>query len=523
MEKKEASPETGSSELRRRAEEKLGQEIVELSALSEEDKARFVHELRVHQIELEMQNDELRKTQLELEQVKDEYYDLYNFAPVGYLVLNKTGLIVNANLASVTMLGVEKSLLKNQRFSNYIDRESQDTFYLHRRQVIETRTPQTCELQLVRKDKTRFWAQLECKGVFNDQGELIQLKANLIDITERKQAETSIKKLSNAVEQSPSTVVITDLSGAIEYVNPKFEQLTGYKPEEVLGKNPNILQSGEHSNEFYKNLWNTITAGKEWHGEFHNKKKNGDLYWESATIAPIADSGGRIINYLAVKKDITEQRLAEDQLKASLKEKETLLQEIHHRVKNNMQVISSLLKLQAMGSKDKKTQEALNESQSRVYAMSALHEALYGSENLSEIDSKKYLSTITNALLQTYHVSPLKVSFNIESESICLKMKMASPLGLIINELISNSLKHAFPGDKTGAISIVFKKQENKDVILSVMDNGVGISNDLDWRTSEALGLRLIRDLVEKQLGGSIELDRSSGTKFTIKFNPNRT
>ena len=328
------------SKLRKQAEDKLQPEIEELSTLSKEETAKLVHELRVHQIELNLQNDELRKTQLELEKVKNEYFDLYNFAPVGYLVFNEKGLIVNANLTSVAMLGYEKSGLSNFGFSKFIDEESQDVFYFHRRKVIETQIPQKCELLLIRKDKTKFWVQLECTGMFNELGEVTQFNANLVDITERKQAEISLRKLSNAVEQSPSLVVITDLSGAVEYVNPKFERLTGYNLEEVLGKNLSMLQSGEQSNESYEKLWNTILAGKEWQGTFHNKKKNGELYWESATIAPIKDDNDKVINYLAIKKDITEQRQAEDLLKESLKEKETLLQEIHHRVKNNMQVIN---------------------------------------------------------------------------------------------------------------------------------------------------------------------------------------
>ena len=517
MENENSKVQSKLTELRKQAENKLQPEIKILSTLSKEETDKLVHELRGHQIDLEMQNDELRTTQLALEKVKDEYFDLYNFAPVGYLVLNEKGLIANANLTCVTMLGVEKSMLRNLGFSNFIDKESQDTFYLHRKQLIETQTKQTCELQLVRKDQTRFWAQLECKGIFNDQGDIIQFNANLVDITERKQAEASIRKLSNAVEQSPSTVVITDVSGMIEYVNPKFEQLTGYKREEVLGKNPSILQSGEQSTEFYQELWNAIKAGKEWQGVFHNKKKNGELYWESATIAPIKDNNGNLINYLAVKKDITEQRQAEDQLKASLKEKETLLHEIHHRVKNNMTVISSLLKLQMNNVDNQIAREALKDSQNRVQSMAIVHETLYRSDKLSAINLKTYISELGRTIFQNYSISN-KVQLIVEAENIMISVKLASPFGLIINELISNSMKYAFPDDRTGEITVCMKKIDN-ELELAVTDDGVGIPKDLDWKNSNTLGLKLVRTLVENQLDGSIAMENNNGTKFTIKFN----
>ena len=148
------------------------------------------------------------------------------------------------------------------------------------------------------------------------------------DITQRKQAEVTLRKLSTAVEQNPASVVITDLSGAIEYVNPEFEKLTGYSLEEAEGKNPCILKSGEHSDEFYEELWETISTGKKWSGTFHNRKKNGELYWESAIIASVKDKSGEITNYVAVKKDITEKRQIEQEREKTIIELQEALDNI---------------------------------------------------------------------------------------------------------------------------------------------------------------------------------------------------
>jgi PAS domain S-box-containing protein len=136
--------------------------------------------------------------------------------------------------------------------------------------------------------------------------------------------------MSQAVEQSPAAVVITDIDANIEYVNQRFTMLTGYQIDEVRGKNPRILKSGETSEEEYRTLWKTISRGGKWQGELRNKKKTGELYWESLSISPILDESGRIVHYLAIKEDITERKNADDRIKSSLQEKEILLKEVHH-------------------------------------------------------------------------------------------------------------------------------------------------------------------------------------------------
>ena len=167
----------------------------------------------------------------------------------------------------------------------------------------------TLDLKARRKDGQEIFIQLSLSSIQMDDG--WHAVGIIRDITERRRMEDKLRQLSMAVEQSPASVVITDPAGNIEYVNPKFMQSTGYIQAEVLGKNPCVLKSGEQSPETYRELWQTITSGKEWHGEFHNKKKNGELYWESASISPIRDLIGRITHFVAVKEDITARKLME--------------------------------------------------------------------------------------------------------------------------------------------------------------------------------------------------------------------
>jgi two-component sensor histidine kinase len=205
---------------------------------------------------------------------------------------------------------------------------------------------------------------------------------------------------------------------------------------------------------------------------------------------------------------------AEKQLTKSIGEKEVLLREVHHRVKNNLQIIISLLNLQSRYITDETTRLAFRESQNRIRAMALVHEKLYQSTNLATIDIDNYLRFLGDNLFQFLSMKGKGITLTMDIRDIFLAIDTAIPIGLIINELISNSLKYAFPGGRKGEISVAIHRQDRTLTIL-FHDNGVGIPEDFDWRNAESLGLRLVISLVE-QLDGTIELDRSTGTAFTI-------
>ena len=199
-------------------------------------------------------------------------------------------------------------------------REQAELYRADDRRVIESGQPKLYyEEPQTAPDGRRLWLRTSKVPLRNARDEIVGVLGTYEDITVRKQADETLRKLSVAVEQSPASVVITDYEGAIEYVNPKFTALTGYSPAEVLGQNPRILKSGETSQEEYQKLWDTIKAGRVWRGEFHNKKKDGTLYWERALISPIRDDAGNITHFIALKEDITVQKILEDQLRQALK------------------------------------------------------------------------------------------------------------------------------------------------------------------------------------------------------------
>lgn len=219
----------------------------------------------------------------------------------------------------------------------------------------------------------------------------------------------------------------------------------------------------------------------------------------------------------ALQTEIAERKQAEEQIKASLKEKEVLLKEIHHRVKNNLQIISSLLKLQARSIKDIQTLEIFNESQSRIRTMALIHESLYQSNDLSKINFCEYICKLAANLFRSYEITSSGIKQIIKVDDVFLEIDVAVPCGLIVNELVSNSLKYAFPSDNEGEIRIELHSTQNCNFTLIVSDNGIGLPKNLDLNKTKTLGLQLVNNLVE-QLEGSVEIDSNGGTEFRITF-----
>jgi two-component sensor histidine kinase len=211
-----------------------------------------------------------------------------------------------------------------------------------------------------------------------------------------------------------------------------------------------------------------------------------------------------------------ERKKAEEQIKASLKEKEVLLKELHHRVKNNLQVILSLLNLQSGSIRDRHDLEIFKEMKDRIKTMALIHEKLYHSENLDRVNFSEYIRHLISHLFRSYAVSPTRISLKIDVDDIFLNIDRAIPCSLLINELVSNSIKHAFPNGRSGEIRIIMHSKNSK-YVLTVGDNGIGLKEDFDFRNTESLGLQLVCTLTQ-QLSGSIKYAESNGTTFKITF-----
>src|SRR5690606_32879155 len=223
--------------------------------------------------------------------------------------------------------------------------------------------------------------------------------------------------------------------------------------------------------------------------------------WIYTKSFPLKDDKGEIYRIVGLSEDITQRKNTEEQIKNSLKEKELLLREIHHRVKNNLQIISSLLSLQSSYIKDQQTLEIFRDSQNRVKSMALVHEKLYQMKDLAGIDLPEYINDLTQMLRNTYRRQAGAINFHLDIDKIVLNIDMAIGLGLIINELISNVYKHAFPNQMKGEVYVAVKTEKNNSLTVRVEDNGVGFPENINFYNTESLGLQLVNTLVEQHWG----------------------
>jgi len=540
-------------ELRQQAERKFNTESEHTEPASEmtpEKMKGLIQELQSHQIELEMQNEELRRMQDKLEKTRARHFDLYDFAPMGYVTLSEQGLILEANLAASTLLGLPRSALVRQPISRFILRTDQDIYYEHEKRLFETGEHQVCELQLVNADGAIFWGHLEAITVQGDNGAPVS-SVLLSDITEHKW----LKETQEFLLQCGLPITGEDFFESLarylaETLGMEYVCIDRLEGDGLTAQTVAIHNDGKFESNVRYALKDTpcgVVVNKSAccyprgiQKLFPKDTVLQELKAESYFGTTLFDSKGYPIGLIAIighhdLKDPErakwllnlvvpraagelERRRAEEQIKASLKEKEVLLSEVHHRVKNNMQVIISLLRLQSSKIEDKQYADMFKNAEDRIRSMALIHEKLYRTKDFAKIDFNDYAKDLANHLIKTYSAAAGKIKLNMNIEDIHIGLGKAIPCGLIINELLSNSLKYAFPKGEGGEIKIVLRAINSEEVELTVRDDGIGISKEMDILKTESLGLQLVHILVEDQLDGSLEVDREEGTAFKIRF-----
>jgi len=346
----------------------------------------------------------------------------------------------------------------------------------------------------------------------------------ILDITDQVEAQKSIDKRTKFIEtilnNLPLGIAVNEInSGKSTFINNEFQEISGWTKKEI----PNLrklFKKALNNPEQGKNISNKIRSDiKEKKPEnlfwdcIELESKTGDKKYLSAKTIPLYDQNLIILTV----QDITERIIADKQIQHSLKEKEILLREIHHRVKNNLQTISSLLDLQAESIKDSAALEAFRSSQSRIRSMALIHERLYKSENLSRIKAQEYIKNLIDYLEATYDSQAGNVKLKTNVQNIQLNLDAAIPCGIIINELVSNSMKYAFPGEGAGTIEVSLLVSSADSISLSVKDDGIGIPADITVKNSPSLGLQLVY-LLAKQINGTLITERENGTKVELIF-----
>jgi len=319
------------------------------------------------------------------------------------------------------------------------------------------------------------------------------------------------------LENSPAGIIQIDNELVIRYANPEMNFILGHTSERYLTiKDKPVKELGIFQNEELDNFFKDLQKGFEISEEIDfiaRNKKNVTAILHGVPLLENGNFNGAVI----MINDITELKDAQDQIRNSLVEKELLLKEINHRVKNNMQIISSMMKLQLNFIKDNNALRLSKNSLDRVKTMALVHEKLYQSEDLAQINFGNYIRSLVIYLYGSYNLKPSAIKMNINIDDIFMDINTAIPCGLIVNELVSNSMKHAFPDQKQGEIEITLKRDIEGQNYLVISDNGIGFPDDFDVEKSDTLGLQLLHTLVT-QLHGKLKFDQSDKTKFIIQF-----
>jgi PAS domain S-box-containing protein len=681
--------------VRQRAEAAFREDATHLSeqieTLSAEDIRQMFHELRVHQIELEMQNEELRRTQAELAASRSRFFDLYDLAPVGYLTLSAAGVIKQANLTAVAMFGVTRETLVKRALSDFVFAEDEDAYYLHRKQLVEGGGRLAWESRLLKEHGASFWARLDatmmqdadgapelrivvgdisdrkaleisltesedkfrylfehsvigksltspsgemhvnpafCKMVGYTPAELrslhwskithpedieltqkqidallrgeresvrfvkrflhksgavvwtdvcsalrrnavnapMYLMTNIIDITERKADEDQLRKLSLAVEQSPESILITNVKSEIEYVNEAFIHSTGYSREELIGNTPRLLHSGKTPPETYVALWASLTKGQPWKGEFHNRRKDGSDYIEFAIITPLRQPDGTISHYVAVKEDISEKKrlgleldeyrhhlellvearttelvAARKQADAANIAKSSFLANMSHEIRTPMNGIlgmANILRREGVSPQQARRLDTIDTAARHL--LGVINDIL----DISKIEAGKFKLEEAPVSLQNLLANVVSIlSEPCKAKDIQLRVEAAHvPPNLVgdatrLQQALLNYATNAVKFTKKGSVTLrTLLQEETADSLrlrFEVEDTGIGIEAEAMTRLFSAfeqadasmtrkyggtgLGLTITKRLAEL-MGGTVGADSTPGVGSTFWF-----
>jgi len=378
------------------------------------------------------------------------------------------------------------------------------------------------EFRVIRPDGTQRWLIDQGELIRDEHGKPRRLTGACVDVTQRKQAEQALRESEERFRLFVNGVrdyalFQMDESGQIISWNGGAEGLLGYTEEEIVGQPTSVLfvpediAAGEPERENAKALTTGRAEDERWH-----RRKDGSRFWCSGVVTRIDDPQGNVRGLAKVMRDETERMQAREQTTRSLAEKEALLKEIHHRVKNNLQVITSLLTLQSDAVDDDATRTMFEEAVNRVRTIGDIHELLYRSPDLARVDFNLYLNQLAKSLSSFYGIDQKRIAVRVDARTTGLELAKAIPCGLIVNELLTNALKHGFPEERSGEVRVTLEC-EHGTCVLEVRDNGVGIPDEVTIDNTISLGLKLVSVLAQ-QLGGEVLIHRNGGTRFAVSF-----
>jgi PAS domain S-box-containing protein len=316
----------------------------------------------------------------------------------------------------------------------------------------------------------------------------------------------------------PFGIFSTDAQGRCTYINPRCQEMIGYMLEEKLGEGWCDFVHPADCDRVLLTWTEAIPNGIPYTNQFRVITPQKEIRWLSVRTAPTFSEAGTLQGHLGTIEDITPQKLAEEQIKLSLQEKEALLKEIHHRVKNNLQIISSLIYLQAQRIEDPEARQIFEDSQSRISSMALVHDSLYRSQDFARVNLSEYVQTLTSSLFNAYRTQPEEIHLSVQVDpDVVVSLEKAIPCGLILNELMTNALKHGFNGEETGEVTVKLEIHSSQ-VFLTVENSGNNLPESFQLQKIHSMGLRLVNALVS-QIDGQLSVEKAQKTRFKVTFN----
>lgn len=498
------------------------------NSLSEGDKEELIHELQVQKIELEMQNEELKTTKEQLEQSRDHFSLLYHNSPEGIITLNKSGIILESNNTISSMLDLDKKDFINKSFSAFINPEKSSAFMSRYNAFFKSPVNKSIEVELIGKKKIQAQLSAVRMPTCSSLKENECLLVNITNITERKRIEKRVqdseKTLRDIFESLLAGFWDWNLIEETEYLSPTFKKMFGYEDHELENK-PETWQNLIFQEELPE-VFDTFNKHVESHGEipFYNEvryhHKNGSTVWVLCAGKVIEwSSEGKPVRMVGCHIDITRRKQIEELARKQLDEKEILLKEVHHRIKNNITSIETLLSMQLLSIENIEAASIIQDAVAQIKSMRILYEKLLVSKGYSEVSTKEYTESLIDAIIEVYPNSKdvvldkQIVDFNLDTKSIIA-------FGIIINELLTNVFKYAYENNENNHLSIVLDRDDNH-VTLIIQDNGVGINErkkDEKLNKSTGFGLEIV-EMLARQLDGTFTIEDNNGTRSVLEFN----
>ena len=496
---------------------------------SREDLIREIEELR-NQISLLHLSDTERQLALDAQYETEKQYRhlLESIHEIVYIIDKHTRLLFISPRAK-EVFGYDPVELHGKKLFDLIYPDDLAAVK-QKRKVLSEVQDTSHEFRVFHKDGSIRHVHATCRILHSKDQEPV-LTGIINDITEKKLSSIALREsqikfriLETSIEDP---IWVLDLNLKYIYISPSIIKIRGRSAEEVLSTSIEKMFQPEVYKKWVEILREEVAYEESGLPrklnyrliEFDLPDKDGRQIFVESKVSFLKDQDQKVIGIIGVNRDITERKILEDQTRKSLEEKEILLKEIHHRVKNNFQIITSLLNLQENRIHDKELLEIYKDSQNRIRAMALIHERLYQSGNLASIDMGEYIHTIAEELLDTYESTADRVEMLIDARPVMLEINQAIPCGLLINEILTNAIKYGFPPyfpDK-GIIKISISS-DGRFIYLDISDNGIGIPDHINFDNPETLGLQLISMITRNQLKGTIELNRRFGTTFSITF-----